>query len=79
MSKLRINKVDYPFDLSVVERDSLLSLFNYYKQSGSFNKFLDVAEPNQLKLYYTFIGWFKIQIEKKDIPDFLQNIFKMKG
>jgi len=64
MAKIRINGVEFPFEMTDYQRTTLLNLLDYYKRKLTFKGIIEHVDKSNNLLAYAFAGWCLIQFEK---------------
>ena len=81
MAKIKVNGVDFPFEMTDYQRTTLLNLLDYYKRKLTFKGIIEHVDKSNNLLAYAFAGWCLIQFEKPKSPlggegaDLFYNLF----
>jgi hypothetical protein len=80
MVTLKVNKQQFPFDLTTQQRERCLIMLDFYKRKKTFIGFIEHVDREDLQITYAFVGWFYIFINKASpnpaFPDIFTEIFK---
>ena len=68
MAKIKVNGVEFPFEMTDYQRTTLLNLLYYYKRKLTFKGIIEHVDKSNSLLAYAFAGWCLIQFEKPKSP-----------
>ena len=64
MAKIKVNGVEFPFEMTDYQRTTLLNLVDYYKRKQTFKGIIEHVDQANSQIAYAFAGWCLIQFEK---------------
>ena len=62
--KFRVNKLEFPIELTKVQGEFINMMLDYRKRRQSFKGFIEHVEEPNILLAWAFIGWFNMNIDR---------------